>query len=51
MMRHQTSISRATARLGCGIALGAAALGMTTIAAAEDYRPQPDQTPDRKSVV
>lgn len=45
MMRHQTPTRRATIRLGYGLALGAAALSTTTIASAEDYRPQPDQTP------
>lgn len=49
MMRQHIPTKRAAARLGCGVALGAAALGLTTIASAEDYKPQPGQTPIQSS--
>lgn len=49
MTRHQSPIARSAARMGCGLALGALALSVASPAMAEDYRPQPDQTPIESS--
>ncbi|WP_084188343.1 OmpW/AlkL family protein [Salinisphaera hydrothermalis] len=51
MTRQQSPIARSAARMGCGLALGALlVLGWGAQAsAAQDYRPQPGQTPIQSS--
>ncbi|HET7315733.1 OmpW/AlkL family protein [Salinisphaera sp.] len=49
MTRHHSPTARSAARMGCGLALGALALGLVSPAMAEDYRPQPGQTPIQSS--